>query len=36
MGGSEGEAPSSLKYTEFTLKQFTNQMGQPNISTFNK
>ena len=36
LGGAEGEAPISLKRTEFSLKQFANRMGQPNFSAFNK
>jgi hypothetical protein len=36
LGGAEGNVPISLKQTEFSLKQFVNRMGQPNISAFNK
>jgi hypothetical protein len=36
LGGAEGEAPISLKQTEFSLKQFAKRMGQPNFSAFNK
>ena len=34
--GAEGKAPFSLKQTEFSLKQFTKSMRQPNFTTFNK
>jgi hypothetical protein len=36
LGRAEGKAPISLKQTEFSLKQFTNRMGQPNFSACNK
>jgi len=36
LGGAEGKAPTSLKQTEFSLKQFAKRMGQPNFSAFNK
>ena len=36
LGGAEGKAPTSLKQTEFCLKQFAKRMGQPNFSAFNK
>jgi hypothetical protein len=36
LDGAEGISPISLKETELSLKQFTNRMGQPNFSTFNK
>jgi len=36
LGGAEGKAPTSLKQTEFSLKQFAKKMGQPNFSAFNK
>jgi hypothetical protein len=35
-GGAEGKAPNCLKQVEFSLKQFTKTMGQPNLSAFNK
>jgi hypothetical protein len=35
LGGAEGKAPTRLKYTEFSLKQFAQRMGQPNFSEFN-
>jgi len=36
LSGANGNAPISLKQTEFSLKQFANRMGQPNLSMFNK
>jgi hypothetical protein len=36
LGWAEGKAPTSLKQTEFSLKQFAKRMGQPNFSAFNK
>jgi hypothetical protein len=36
LGGAEEKAPTSLKQTEFSLKQFAKRMGQPNFSAFNK
>jgi hypothetical protein len=36
LGRAEGKAPTRLKQTEFSLKQFANKMGQPNFSAFNK
>jgi hypothetical protein len=34
--GAEGKSPTSLKQTEFSLKQFAKKMGQPKFSAFNK
>jgi hypothetical protein len=36
LGEAEGKALSSLKQTEFSLKQFAKRMGQPNYSACNK
>jgi hypothetical protein len=36
LGGAEDKPPISLKQMEFSLKQFAQMMGQPNLSTFNK
>jgi len=36
LGGAEGDAPISLKQTVFSLKQFAQRLGQPNLSAFNK
>jgi len=36
LGAAEGNASISLKQTEFSLKQFSKKMGQPNFSAFNK
>jgi len=36
LGGAETKAPISVKQMEFSMKQLTNRMGQPNFSTFNK
>jgi hypothetical protein len=31
LGGDEGKAPTSLKHTEFSLKQFAKKMGSPTL-----
>jgi len=36
LGGAQGNAPMSLKQTEFSLKEFAKKMEQPNYSAFNK
>jgi hypothetical protein len=36
LGGAEGKPPTSLKQTEFSLKQFGKRMGQVIYSEFDK
>jgi hypothetical protein len=36
LGGAAGQAPISLKHTEFSMTQFAKTMGQPKLSAFNK
>jgi hypothetical protein len=36
LGGTEGKPPISLEQTEFSLNHFAKQLGQPNLSAFNK
>jgi hypothetical protein len=36
LAGAEGKAPTTVKQTDFSLKQFAKRMGQRNFSEFNK
>jgi hypothetical protein len=36
VGGAEGKPPIGLKEMEFSLKQYSKRMGQPNYIGFNK